>query len=135
MLHVRSAEPDTVRLALDQCAEVGFELAILTSGSGFDVEDRSDANLQRWRELADYAHRQGVQLGGYSLRRAAVSSPTATTASAWTLAGPVASGSARAGAGLALGAGLLRAAPAVDAAARPPLHEARRRAHAVEKKQ
>jgi hypothetical protein len=94
MLHVRSAEPDTVRLALDQCAEVGFELAILTSGSGFDVEDRSDANLQRWRQLADYAPRQGVQIGGYSLRRAAISSPTATTASAWTLAGPVASGSA-----------------------------------------
>lgn len=67
MLHVRSAEPAAVRTAIDQCAEVGFEMAILTFGSGFDIEDDSQANLDRWRELADYAHQKGVQLGGYSL--------------------------------------------------------------------
>ncbi|MFM1872964.1 MAG: hypothetical protein RL398_2386 [Planctomycetota bacterium] len=67
MMHVRSAEPAAVRLAIDQCAEVGFEMVILTFGSGFDIEDASEANLQRWRELTDYAHGKGVQLGGYSL--------------------------------------------------------------------
>jgi len=67
MLHVRSAEPAAVRTAIDQCAAVGFEMAILTFGSGFDIEDDSQANLDRWRELADYAHQKGVQLGGYSL--------------------------------------------------------------------
>lgn len=67
MMHVRSAEPAAVRAAIDQCAAVGFEMVILTFGSGFNVEDASASNLQRWRELAEYAHAKGVQLGGYSL--------------------------------------------------------------------
>ncbi len=67
MMHVRSAEPAAVRAAIDQCADVGFEMAILTFGSGFDVEDDRLPNLERWKELADYAHGKGVQLGGYSL--------------------------------------------------------------------
>ena len=32
------SEPDAVRLAIDQCAEVGFEMVIMTFGSGFDIE-------------------------------------------------------------------------------------------------
>ena len=67
MMHVRSAQPDKVRAAIDQCAEVGFEMVILTFGSGFNIEDDSQANLDRWKQLADYAHQRGVQLGGYSL--------------------------------------------------------------------
>jgi hypothetical protein len=67
MMHIRSAEPAAVRAAIDQCSEVGFEMAILTFGSGFDIEDDSQDNLDRWRALADYAHARGVQLGGYSL--------------------------------------------------------------------
>jgi hypothetical protein len=67
MMHVRSAEPLAVRAAIDQCAQVGFEMAILTFGSGFDIEDDSPQNLERWKALADYAHQQGIQLGGYSL--------------------------------------------------------------------
>lgn len=67
MMHVRSAAPDAVRAAVDQCAEVGFEMLILTFGSGFEVEDDSQQNLDRWKELAAYAHGKGVQIGGYSL--------------------------------------------------------------------
>ena len=67
MMHVRSAEPDAVRLAIEQCADVGFEMVILTFGSGFDIEDDRPETLARWRELADYAHARGVGLGGYSL--------------------------------------------------------------------
>ena len=67
MMHVRSADPDAVRLAIDQCADVGFEMVILTFGSGFDIEDDSPANLARWKELADHAHARGIGLGGYSL--------------------------------------------------------------------
>ena len=65
--HVRSAEPKAVRLAIDQCAEVGFELVIMTFGSGFNIENTSDAYLASIKELADYAHSKGVALGGYSL--------------------------------------------------------------------
>jgi hypothetical protein len=67
MMHVRSAQPDKVRAAIDQCAEVGFEMVILTFGSGFNIEDDRQENLDRWKGLADYAHQRGVQLGGYSL--------------------------------------------------------------------
>lgn len=67
MLHLRTAEPAAVRAAVEQCAATGFEMVILSFGSGFDIEDDSPANLARWRELADFAHARGVQIGGYSL--------------------------------------------------------------------
>ncbi len=65
--HVRSAHPTAVRLAIDQAAEVGFELVIMTFGSGFDIENSSPEYLKQIRELAEYAHSKGVALGGYSL--------------------------------------------------------------------
>lgn len=67
IFHVRSAEPAAVRAAIDQAAEVGFELVLMTFGSGFDIEDVSEENLQKVRELVDSAHARGVALGGYSL--------------------------------------------------------------------
>ena len=65
--HVRSALPKDVRLAIDQCSEVGFELVIMTFGSGFDIENRDPAYRGQIRELAEYAHSKGIALGGYSL--------------------------------------------------------------------
>ena len=67
LMHVRSARPDAVKLAIDQCAAVGFEMVILTFGSGFNFESR-DTNYQaRIRELADYARAKHIALGSYSL--------------------------------------------------------------------
>ncbi len=67
LMHVRSAKPEAVRLAVDQCAEVGFEMVIMTFGSGFDIENESPENLAQMKSLADYARSKGVALGGYSL--------------------------------------------------------------------
>ena len=67
LMHVRSARPDAVKLAIDQCAEVGFEMAILTFGSGFDFESRDPKYQAQLKELADYAKSKGIALGGYSL--------------------------------------------------------------------
>lgn len=67
LMHVRSAEPQAVELAIDQCAAVGFEMVILTFGSGFDMENEDPAYLASLRRLADYAHARGIELGGYSL--------------------------------------------------------------------
>ena len=67
LMHVRSAKPEAVKLAVDQCAEVGFEMVILTFGSGFDIEDEKPANLAQLKELADYARARRIALGGYSL--------------------------------------------------------------------
>jgi hypothetical protein len=67
MMHVRSADPKAVRLAIDQCAEVGFEMVIISFWSGFDMENEDPAYLAQYKELADYAHSKGIELGAYSL--------------------------------------------------------------------
>ena len=67
LMHVRSASPDAVKLAIDQCAEVGFEMVILTFGSGFDFESRDQKYQAQVKELADYGKAKGIVLGGYSL--------------------------------------------------------------------
>ncbi|MFN7999199.1 MAG: hypothetical protein U0Q18_36605 [Bryobacteraceae bacterium] len=67
LMHVRSAAPEAVKLAIDQCADVGFEMVIMTFGSGFDIEKEDPAYLARIKALVDYARSKGVALGGYSL--------------------------------------------------------------------
>jgi hypothetical protein len=67
LMHVKSANDEAVKKAVDQCVEVGFEKVIMTFGSGFNAEDGSLENLERIKKLADYAHLKGVTLGGYSL--------------------------------------------------------------------
>ncbi len=67
LMHVRQADDASVKTAIDQCAEVGFEMVIMTFGSGFNLEDQTEKNLKRMKELTDYAHSKGMALGGYSL--------------------------------------------------------------------
>lgn len=67
IFHVRHADDAAVRAAVDQAAAVGFELVLMTFGSGFDAEDSGPANVTRLKALADYAHGKGIALGGYSL--------------------------------------------------------------------
>jgi hypothetical protein len=66
-MHLVSTDPAVVRRAVDQCAETGYELVILSFGSGLNMEDASDANIQKFKALADYAHSKDIKLGGYSL--------------------------------------------------------------------
>lgn len=66
-MHVRKADNESVKKAVDQCAEVGFEMVVMTFGSGVNIEDASPENLERMKYLADYAHGKGIALGGYSL--------------------------------------------------------------------
>lgn len=67
LMHVRSTKPEAVRLAVDQCAQVGFEMIILTFGSGFNFESRDKAYQAQIKALADDARSKGIALGGYSL--------------------------------------------------------------------
>ncbi|GAA5222024.1 DUF1349 domain-containing protein [Membranihabitans marinus] len=67
LMHVRNADDASVKMAIDQCAEVGFEMVIMTFGSGFSIEDTSEQNMLRMMSLTDYAHSKGIALGGYSL--------------------------------------------------------------------
>ncbi|MGL6193865.1 MAG: hypothetical protein ACRC2T_03480, partial [Thermoguttaceae bacterium] len=67
IMHVSSVNEDAVKLAVDQCAELGFEMVILTFGSGFNIENESQENLEYIKKLTKYANDKGVELGGYSL--------------------------------------------------------------------
>jgi hypothetical protein len=67
MMHMRDAEPDRVRAALAQCANVGFEMLILSFGSGFDMENDDLAYLTKWRGITEEARSMGIEIGSYSL--------------------------------------------------------------------
>ena len=67
MMHVRYADWETVKAAIDQCVEVGFEMVILTFGSGFDIENDSSQYLAKMKQYAEYAQSKGIEIGGYSL--------------------------------------------------------------------
>ena len=67
MLHQTSTNPAVVKTATDQAAECGFEMIILSFGSGLNMEDASPANIAKFKAMADYAHSKGLQFGGYSL--------------------------------------------------------------------
>lgn len=66
-MHVRSSDSASIRAAVDQCAEVGFEMLILTFWSGFDMNDVRPETIARYKADFDYAHSKGVRIGGYVL--------------------------------------------------------------------
>ncbi len=68
MHHLRNARnPQTVRKAIDQAAEVGFEMVIMSFGSGFNIENEDPNYLKTWKDVGDYAESKGIAVGGYSL--------------------------------------------------------------------
>ncbi len=67
MMHVRTAETRAFRAAVDQCAEVGFEMIIYTFGSGLNMENLSPAYVASIKADVDYAHGKGLEVGAYSL--------------------------------------------------------------------
>ncbi|MHB8972971.1 MAG: hypothetical protein ACYC3X_01400 [Pirellulaceae bacterium] len=67
MMHVRYADQRTVTEAIDQCAEVGFEMVILTFGSGFDLENPQPEVLALAQQYAEYARSKKLEIGSYSL--------------------------------------------------------------------
>lgn len=66
-MHVRQSDEESVKRAVDQCAAVGFEMVIMTFGSGFQVENDSKEYLSTMKRLNQYAAGKGIALGGYSL--------------------------------------------------------------------
>lgn len=67
MLHIRSNDDAEIKRAIDQAAECGFEMAIMSFGSGLNMEDVSNKNIARFKALREYANAKGVRFGGYSL--------------------------------------------------------------------
>ncbi len=67
MMHVRNADTKSFRSAVDQCAEVGFEMIIYTFGSGLNVENEDPTYIAKVKADVDYAHSKGIEVGSYSL--------------------------------------------------------------------
>lgn len=67
MMHVVSSNGQTVTNAIEQCAAVGFEMLILSFGSGFDMENENPATLAKARAFSSHARSRGIEIGSYSL--------------------------------------------------------------------
>ncbi|CAN5412407.1 hypothetical protein BH11PLA2_BH11PLA2_41670 [soil metagenome] len=67
MFHVRNGDPETVRVAIKQASDVGFEMLILSFGSGFNFESRDPTYQAKYKMLAAEAKEKHLVLGGYSL--------------------------------------------------------------------
>lgn len=67
MLHLRYADSKSIHQAVDQCADVGFEMIILSFGSGVDMESADPKYIQQMKSDFEYAHSKGIEIGGYSL--------------------------------------------------------------------
>lgn len=66
-LHLTSTKLEDVNTAIEQCVETGYEMIILSFGSGLDMEDESEENISKFKEYVDLAHSKGIEIGGYSL--------------------------------------------------------------------
>lgn len=66
-MHLTSSDPKVIRTAIDQCHETGYEMIIISFGSGLNAEDLSEKNIAKWKEAVDYAKSKGIEMGCYSL--------------------------------------------------------------------
>ncbi len=67
MFHKVNSDPKSIRDAIEQAHEVGFEAIIISFGSGLNLENTDPKYLETYKELAGEARAQGIALGGYSL--------------------------------------------------------------------
>ena len=66
-MHLTSSDPDAIKQAVDQCRQTGFEMIILSFGSGLNMESTDTAYIRKFRDLNAYCRNSGIELGGYSL--------------------------------------------------------------------
>jgi hypothetical protein len=66
-MHLVSRTDDQVYTAIDQCVATGYEALILSFGSHIKIEDISPENVAKMKKMAEYAHKNNIQIGCYSL--------------------------------------------------------------------
>lgn len=66
-MHLTTIDEQTVKRAVDQCVETGYEMIILSFGSGMDAETTDEKHIAYIKSLVDYAKSKGIEMGGYSL--------------------------------------------------------------------
>ena len=65
--HAQNASAAGFKNAIDQMAEVGFEMLIFSFGSGFVLETNNETYLAQIKQLVDYARSKDIEVGGYDL--------------------------------------------------------------------
>lgn len=68
--HLISSDTTAVRNGIDQAKAAGFNMVLLSFGSGVNVEDTSEGNIKKYKELCDYAEEKGIMLGSYTMMTA-----------------------------------------------------------------
>jgi len=66
-MHITFGDHERIKKAIDQCAEVGFEMMVMSFGSGYNPLSTDKAYLAKMKDLIAYAKSKGIVLGGYSL--------------------------------------------------------------------
>ncbi len=67
MVHLISSNPEAIRRIIDQAADVGVEMIILSFGSGLNMESPEAKYQATYKEVAEYAKSKGIVIGAYSL--------------------------------------------------------------------
>ncbi len=67
MFHKVNSDAKSIREAIEQAHEVGFEMIIISFWSGLNMENTDPKYLDIYKELAGEARAKGIALGGYSL--------------------------------------------------------------------
>lgn len=67
MMHLTASDEVSVMRAIEQCEAVGFEMLILSFGSGFNLESMDPAVLEKARRYSEAAKAKGIEIGSYSL--------------------------------------------------------------------
>eukprot|EP01064_Diplonema_japonicum_P031465 TRINITY_DN563_c0_g1_i1.p1 TRINITY_DN563_c0_g1~~TRINITY_DN563_c0_g1_i1.p1 ORF type:complete len:723 (+),score=200.15 TRINITY_DN563_c0_g1_i1:56-2224(+) len=65
--HCTKSDPAGFKAAVDQMAEVGFEMFIFSFGSGFQLESNDEKYIEQVKGLVQYAKAKGIEVGGYDL--------------------------------------------------------------------
>ncbi len=65
--HMTDASSPAVRAAIDQMAEVGFEMLIYSFWSGFNMESNDEKYIEQIASDIAYANSKGIEVGGYDL--------------------------------------------------------------------
>ena len=65
--HGTSVDDYGFKNAIDQMAEVGFEMFIFSFGSGFKMEDTDRFYIDKIKRQIAYAKSKGIEVGGYDL--------------------------------------------------------------------
>lgn len=65
--HLISADEKKIKEGIDQAKASGFNMVLLSFGSGVNVEDVSAANIEKYKRICDYAHEKDILIGSYTM--------------------------------------------------------------------